>query len=425
MVNLEALAFQIETDSLDRAIGKWNNLHTAMSGKNAGQGGSATAVNANTTAVKNNTSSVERNLRIQQEKEDLMRRGLSTSQAQALAVAKEKSATDLQRDALEKILKTQEQLNIARRDAMKGAMSVATAEKVVASELERVNALLTNSGRAYSNLTRDAITNFQVALSKTGKSLKEQNVLLDQFTQKAEAAQKLQTGRRTAAAISPQVTDVAVSLWSGQNPLTVALQQGGQIVDLSRQLGIAGKDMGKVMVEAMTGMLPTIKAVVLGMTELVVVGTGKAIIGLGNLGREAIGLNALLRTLGVNLNGLTGAAKTISTAFSAILGGAILATLAIVTLLLMELYKVGNAMSDLSKQVVQTGASLGMSQGMFTATAKAMQDTGYSTSQVIGVFAEFAKVGGITSKSLEGFTRAAINMEKYVGVSVEKTASAF
>ncbi|MGL5077096.1 MAG: phage tail length tape measure family protein, partial [Waterburya sp.] len=415
----------MNSDDLLVAANRWSNLHTAMSGKGSGQGSSASAVNANTTAVKGNTASVERNLRVQAEKNDLINKGLSVSAAQALAVAKENQATVTQRDTLEKILKTREQLVAAQRESTKGSLSVATAEKVVASELERVNALLTNSGRAYSNLTRDAITNFQVALSKTGKSLKEQNVLLDQFTQKAEAAQKLQTGRRTAAAISPQITDVAVSIYSGQNPLTVALQQGGQLVDLSRQLGIAGKDMGKVMVEAMTGMLPTIKAVVLGMTELVVVGTGKAIVGLGNLGREAIGLNALLRTLGVNLNGLTGTAKTISTAFSAILGGAILATLAIVTLLLMELYKVGNAMSDLSKQVVQTGASLGMSQGAFAATAKAMQDTGYSTSQVIGVFAEFAKVGGITSKSLEGFTRAAINMEKYVGVSVEKTASAF
>ena len=46
------------------------------------------------------------------------------------------------------------------------------------------------------------------------------------------------------AQLAPQLTDIVVSLQSGQNPLTVLLQQGGQIKDM---YALAGKSVGQAL----------------------------------------------------------------------------------------------------------------------------------------------------------------------------------
>jgi phage-related minor tail protein len=73
-----------------------------------------------------------------------------------------------------------------------------------------------------------------------------------------------------------------VSLWSGQSPLTVLLQQGAQINDMFQLSGVAAADFGKTVKEAFSSMLPSILTVVKGVGGLLVdgfVGAGNAVSG--------------------------------------------------------------------------------------------------------------------------------------------------
>ncbi|WP_282352206.1 phage tail length tape measure family protein [Pseudomonas sp. PS01303] len=78
--------------------------------------------------------------------------------------------------------------------------------------------------QAKINQTRAKLTQFDDSLTRTGN-----------------------TAKQTAAAlrgVPAQFTDIAVSLQGGQNPLTVFLQQGGQLKDMFGGVGPAAKAMG-------------------------------------------------------------------------------------------------------------------------------------------------------------------------------------
>ena len=70
-------------------------------------------------------------------------------------------------------------------------------------------------------------------------------------------------------AVGPQITDIFVGLSTGQSPMTVLLQQGGQLRDMFGQMKIEGNDMANVMKNAMSSMLVSIKDVAKAMGLLV------------------------------------------------------------------------------------------------------------------------------------------------------------
>jgi phage-related minor tail protein len=68
-------------------------------------------------------------------------------------------------------------------------------------------------------------------LRKSGISQDVATAKLAKYKAQLEQVQIQEQKRREqhlTRALAPQATDVVVSLWSGQNPLTVLLQQGGQ-----------------------------------------------------------------------------------------------------------------------------------------------------------------------------------------------------
>lgn len=81
-----------------------------------------------------------------------------------------------------------------------------------------------NEYQAKIDATRNGLTRFDDSLTRTGN-----------------------TAKQTAAAlrgVPAQFTDIAVSLQGGQNPLTVFLQQGGQLKDMFGGAGPAAKALG-------------------------------------------------------------------------------------------------------------------------------------------------------------------------------------
>jgi phage-related minor tail protein len=420
MVNLESLKFSVDTKELDTAIKKWNDLHDAMKGA-----GSGTPKPSNTPKPEDTEKTVkgiERVIRVQETKNQFVKEGYGLSQANLLAIQKENGATDSQINSLQRLVKARQQALQGQREMTKGSQTQIQALKQVEAEMQRVNDLLGQSGKAYSNVTRDSITGFQQMLRQTGLSLKQQGEYLDKFTAKAEAAQKAQQTKRVGAVIGPQVTDIVVGLGNGQSLFQVATQQGGQLVDTLSDLKIKSSDMGKTMILAAQQMGSAIKGVALGIAELLVVGTGKLIIGLGNMAREMLGVNKILMAMGFSAEALSG---KLSKALSFTIGAGLLIFAAALAVVAKEMWNIAQAGSDLARANATMGASLGMTQAGFKTLADNMKDTKTSSSAVIGVFTEVAKAGGFASKELEMISRSAIEMEKYVGVAIKDTVESF
>ena len=94
-------------------------------------------------------------------------------------------------------------------------------------------------------------------------------------------------------------------------------------------------------------------------------------------------------------------------------------------ILAKEMYDVMKSSTLLNQAVLTTGASIGLTKNQMVDLAKSMHDTGKSTSALLGVFTEIASVSGFTQKQFEMIARSAIDMEKYVGVSVKDTVASF
>lgn len=125
------------------------------------------------------------------------------------------------------------------------ATAVSRAEKNMVGSIQRATAALQSGGKAGADY-------YEILAKQRGISGDVLKPYIDQLRQ-AEAAQKrlAQSGgmsdKATAAAlrgVPAQFTDIVVSLQGGQNPMTVLLQQGGQLKDMFGGVGSAAKELG-------------------------------------------------------------------------------------------------------------------------------------------------------------------------------------
>ena len=129
-----------------------------------------------------------------------------------------------------------------------GAQQVDRATRSIIGSIERTTAALNAGGKAGSEY-------YELLARQRGVSVDVLRPYLDQLKQ-AEAAQKVATGslgkmemsaKQTAAAlrgVPAQFTDIITSLQGGQAPLTVLLQQGGQLRDMFGSTGAAARALG-------------------------------------------------------------------------------------------------------------------------------------------------------------------------------------
>jgi len=102
------------------------------------------------------------------------------------------------------------------------------------------------------------------------------------------ALQKTQDSKNTdytTRAVGPQITDIAVGLATGQAPLTIMLQQGGQLRDQFALAGVAAKDMGVVMRTAMSSMASSVYDTGRAIVTMIAGGfidAGKAVVNFGD-----------------------------------------------------------------------------------------------------------------------------------------------
>lgn len=235
----------------------------------------------------------------------------------------------------------------------------------------------------------DAITRQTIALKAGGKATAdylEQTALmkgadpkviapLAEELRKIEAAQKLantatlqgtrhlneygMTAKATAAAlrsVPAQFTDIVVSLQGGQAPLTVLLQQGGQLKDMFGGIGGAARALG---------------GYVAGL---------------------------------VNPFTLAAAAAT----------GLYLA------------YESGQkSVREFNKLLIDTNDSVGYTTSQLLGMAEAFSSSGFARNDAAKAISEIAKSSTQAKDELRKFSLIALEMEKYVGIPVEKTAESF
>lgn len=140
------------------------------------------------------------------------------------------------------------QLDIAIDRAKNRTASMSTSAqqeyaKLDRAEKRRIDRLIDQANTL--NLSKEQQLAYNAALKSSG-------TLLDDITRKIRENSQAQTqnglsAKQTAAAmrgVPAQITDIFTSLQGGQKPLTVLLQQGGQLKDMFGGIGPAAKALG-------------------------------------------------------------------------------------------------------------------------------------------------------------------------------------
>ena len=149
----------------------------------------------------------------------------------------------------------------AARQQIKDAKAVVDANKYVDKELEKVRFALDEVNKEYNRGSANAILRFENALKASGKTLEEQKILLTEYSNAMKAMQKASNNRAVdtiSRAIGPQLTDIVVGLTTGQSPMMILLQQGGQLRDQFALVGVEAAAMGDAMKRAGREMVSSI-----------------------------------------------------------------------------------------------------------------------------------------------------------------------
>lgn len=332
-------------------------------------------------------------------------------------------------------------LRDGEKDLAKQHRDTASAKAFLVKEDERIISVTEqlNTGTlrsiSISEKAANATANYARQLRLAGVSGDEATKRLDNYSKKQQLIMQQEEQRvasNLARALQPQVTDVAVSLWSGQNPFTVLLQQGGQVVDLFKQSGIEANKLSATMQASMKGMLPSIIAVGGAVGDLAwsgITGLGKAINGAAsNLIGFSTGLDFFtkkLEIMGMTTSGFTKAIAGIGIALNAVSG--ILAVTGVGALIAMTagLISVIKQEDNLAKQLALTGGSLGLTHQAAVDYASSMKQVGVSTSSAIDIMAAMSKEGGFVTKEINLVTKAAVDMKTYAGIAIEDTVKSF
>lgn len=315
-----------------------------------------------------------------------------------------------------------------RKEMVSAANYVEQAEQKMRAALDATNSSLNKAAT-------DDLVKYENALRKSGMSqdlMTEKLATYKNQLAQVQAQEQKRAADHLARSLSPQLTDIGVSLWSGQSPLTVLIQQGGQMMDLFRMSGVEAKDFGKVMRESFNSMLPAMATVAKGLGSFVIgslMDAGKAATdfvakvtgisaamemvkrSIASGGEENFKYIASLQRLGSVLAGIAGAG--FATLIASSVGLAI------------GLKQVISEENNLAKALAVSGGSLNVSQVEAIQYAKSMNEVGISTGKAIGVITEMAKAGNFAANEIPMVTKSAIDMQKYAGIAIEETVKSF
>lgn len=313
----------------------------------------------------------------------------------------------------------------------------ANSVRALAREEEKVDSIVnsltgsTNTHTKTSERAAESIARYERNLRLAGVSGEQAAAKLEIYRKKINQIQVIEEQRKSrllSNSLAPQISDVVVSLAGGQNPLTVALQQGLQVRDLIGLSGVAAEELQKVFATAASSMINSLAQTGKAIGSLLIGSIQSAGAAVIKFGSEVTGTDFILGKLRKNLEGFPKLTKVFDgfatlARFGA--GGGIAAAAAALISLGVALKQTINQEDALAKALTLSGASMGLSQTQALEYAASMQSAGVTTSTAIKVFQEMAKQSSFTAGQFFVVAEAAANMEKYVGVSIEDTVKAY
>ena len=330
------------------------------------------------------------------------------------------------------------QANDARTNSMKAQVKAqndaAKANDYLAQEMERVNRLQ-QSGADYTSATNNKLIRFEQELKKSGATAEQQVVKLQAYKNALLATQKAAGNRQIdylSRALGPQITDIAVGLATGQSPLMVMLQQGGQLRDQFALAGVAGADMGKMLITASKAMVGSVKDVSMALGQVMigaVTGAGKAVTSFGMQITGTSFLLDILRNKIIEVNGANGTFIRLFNAMGPIITGvvgiAVFSAAAAFIALGVAMADVIKEENALNRALNLTGAALGLSLDMAYDAARGMNELGVSTGTALTVLTEMAKLGGMSSDSLQMIATTAQKLKTAFDIPIADTVKQF
>ena len=298
-----------------------------------------------------------------------------------------------------------------------------------------MSAALITSNDALDKAGTDSLVKYETALRKSGVSQDVATAKLAAYKAQLTQVNALEQKRREqhlARALSPQLTDIGVSLYSGQAPLTVLLQQGGQIADLLRLSGVEAQNFGKALRDAFSSMIPVMATVAQGLGQFAFGLFQEAGAGVVNFIGKVTGIStameiakrAIVSGREENFKYIA-SLQRIGAVASTVAATGIAALIAGMILLGLEYKKIIQAEAELTNALATSGGALGISKTEAVAAAEGMASLGVGTLKAVAAITEIAKAGNIGKESLELITKAAIDLEKTAGISIEETAKQY
>lgn len=329
-------------------------------------------------------------------------------------------------------------LTQAEDEANKEKQEAVNANKFLEKEMQRVTYALQAQNNELNKGTSNALNRFEQNLKRSGLTLDQQRVKLEEYRKGLLSLEKTKGGNTDyiTRALGPQITDIFVGLATGQAPLTVMLQQGGQLRDQFALAGVAAKDMGATMRTAAKDMVVSVAAVARAFGDLLLgafIDTGKGIL---TLVGKVTGLNQVLEwtryqltLLAMSDNAFGGPLlKMFGLLRVAVIGfaGAMAATgvgaLIALAVGFTQVVKENNA---LAKSLALSGGSLALAHGTAMDYVRTLGDMGVTTGTATEALVAMAKAGVFTKDEILLVGNAAAQMATYADVAVEDTVKAF
>lgn len=324
-------------------------------------------------------------------------------------------------------------IDAAEKSVIKQRKEVVSATNYLTQADQKMAAALNVSNKGLDLAGTDLLVKYEVSLRKSGIAQAAATNQLGVYKTQLQQVQALEQKRREqhlSRALMPQVTDVAVSLWSGQSPLTVLLQQGGQVLDLFNQSGIAAEKFAESVKTSMKAMLPSIMTVVKGVGTLIVDG----LLGAGNAMVDFVGktlhFNTVLEVMNKGLNSVGWGVsekgiQRLTKGFAMLAAGLLTGTVVALGALAVGFKQVVQEENALAKAMALSGATMGISHLTAIQYATSMEKVGVTTSRATAVITEMAKSGVFVASEIGVVTKAAVDLEKYAGIAIADTVKSF
>ena len=322
----------------------------------------------------------------------------------------------------------------------------ANSNNYVEKELEKVRFALSETNEELNRGSANSILRFENALKRSGKTVEEQTKLLAEYRTAQMKLQKAGGDRAVdyiTRAVGPQITDIFVGLATGQSPLTVMLQQGGQLRDQFAMMKVDSKDMADVMRNSMRSMVVSVKDTAFAVGSLLggaikdastAIGTGftksiqSAVIATRlhhiELTQGAKAAQAYKEALEMSPGGMTAGFRSLQLAMVAV-GASLVGIIVSLGLYGLALYKAEKEQNDLTRALVLNGAAMGMTSDQALSLADNLGGVNHSVGKTISVITEMAKAGGFATRDIVAVNAAAVQLAKVGGPAIEETVKKY